>query len=88
MKIEFYEMVNLVFIIIGINGAHSHINQRITHAAVFPVNQFQASIQKKQEIVHTTVNVGNGLSIRLSPGSICWVLKPIVACVCTLTTGS
>ena len=51
-------MIGFFFIIIGINGAHGHIDQRILHSGVLPVNNFAGSVRQNQKVVRDAVNVG------------------------------
>ena len=55
------QLLDLKIIIIRIDRAHAHIDQRIAHAGIFPVNQAEIPIRQEQEIIADTVNMGQNL---------------------------
>ena len=57
MQVSRNELFDLKIIIIRIYRAHAHIDQRIAHAGVLPVDQAEIPVRQEQEVIGHTVNV-------------------------------
>ena len=61
MQLELDQLLDLKIMIIRIDRAHAHIDQRITHAGVLPVDQAEIPVRQEQEVVAHAVDMGQDL---------------------------
>ena len=61
VQVELDQLLDLKIIIIRIDRAHAHIDQRIAHAGVLPVDQAEIPVRQEQEVVAHAVDMGQDL---------------------------
>ncbi len=61
LQIQLRQLFHLFFRIIYINRTHGDVHDRVAHSRVFPVDETHDPSDRRQEIIHVAVNVGQGL---------------------------